>query len=245
MFIAQKESVMLPLLKPYQQFISEFITGKDKLIVNTSTAEWETIYQYLKMMEQSILQAIKPPQSSITTKHSNRNTYMALNLMDKIKQETTDKKYIVWAHNYHAEILSENKIGYMMRENFGSQYYSISFQCYTGSFQSMVLNSDKSFSPLKVDSISIKKKSIDWYFSSTGYDKLFVDLQPAHQNIDMNTWMKTPQKKVQSGWPYRGKGAIKSKVVLKDRYDGVLFIEESTPTHPTKALKRRSAIHNY
>ncbi|WNH12716.1 erythromycin esterase family protein [Thalassobellus suaedae] len=243
-FIAQKESVMLPLLKPYQQFLSEFIAEKDKLIANTSITEWETIYQYLKVMEQSILQAIKSPQSSVTTIQSNRNTYMALNLLNKIEQETTDAKYIVWAHDYHIGVAGKNKMGYLLRENFGSQYYSMSFECYRGSFQAMVLNPDKSFGPLRAENISTEEKNIDWYFYRTGYDKLFVDLREAHKNMDMNTWMETPQKKVQGGWPYGGKGAIKVKVVLKDRYDGILFIEESTPTHPTKALKRRGTFDN-
>jgi erythromycin esterase-like protein len=131
-------------------------------------------------------------------------------------------------------------VGYFLRQKLGNKYYALGLECYQGTFQARELLPDNSWGDLKVDTIHSAPKSINWYFAHTGKENLFVDLRQASSNAVVDKWLDTPSSFGEGNWGHRNANENFWITKLKDLYDGILFIERSTPAHPTKNALSRS-----
>lgn len=231
---------------PLQKLIDYLTIDKEKLISLSSLDEWEKVYQHTQVMNQWVLANLKDSPPSLIQKKLSRVEYVGQNLLYIIDKEKANTKFMVWAHNSHIATTKPEKdslrrSGYQLRTRLGDKYFALALECNQGTFQARALLPDQFWGELKVDTISSLQKSINWYLLSTNKGNQFIDLRSAHSNAMAKKWMETPQKIGAGVYLSRRSSKNQTNIKLKDTYDGILFIERSTPVYPTKNAKNRSS----
>jgi hypothetical protein len=94
---------------------------------------------------------------------------------------------------------------------------------------------------LKADTLLPEQKSLGWYFTRTGKTTLFLNLRNAATNPVVDKWLDTPIRFTNGHWQYRNASENFDTQKIKGLYDGIIFIERSTPVHPTQKAKAMSA----
>ncbi|WP_373517880.1 erythromycin esterase family protein [Pricia sp.] len=227
---------------PLHELVGYFTANKNKLVAASSLKEWEQTYKYLEVMEQGLYVNVKDIPATLDSKKLTRDEYMAQNLLYFIEKERPNTKFIVWQHNGHISKRSDNKqLGYNLYQALGDRYYAIAFECYEGTFQTRVELPDGFWGVLKSDTIHPVPKSLGWYLRRTGKKSLFLNLRSIASNSVVEKWLETPIRFNNGHWVYRGPVKNFDTKNIKDFYDGILYIERSTPVHPTKNALERSA----
>jgi hypothetical protein len=72
---------------------------------------------------------------------------------------------------------------------------------------------------------------------------LFIDLRKTPSNLGVDKWLETPIRFNDGHWLYRNASENFDTRKIKDLYDGILFIERSTPViqqkmHCTEAQRK-------
>ncbi len=238
------QSKMQEVYFPLQQLIGYFNTNKNRLITASNADEWGKSYQYLQVMEYWLLANLNDPPPSLHSKKLARDDYMGQNMLYLIDKERPKTKFIIWAYNDHIAVDSsdgEESPGYQMRKWFGDKYYALALACYEGTFQTRVLLSDNYWGELKIDTIPPFEKSINWYLYNTNKKQLLVDFRSSSSNSLVEKWLETSQKFSSGVWKFGGANATHGDLILKGKYDGILFIEQSTPIHPTRNALEKSS----
>jgi erythromycin esterase len=229
---------------PLQQLVSYFNTSKSRLIAASNSDEWDRTYHHLQVMEYWLLANLEDAPPSLHSKKLARDDYMGQNMLYLIDKERPKTKFIIWAYNDHIAVDSsdgEESPGYQMRKWFGDKYYALALACYEGTFQTRILLPDKYWGALKIDTIPPFEKSINWYLHSTNKKQLLIDFRASSSNSVVEKWLETSQKFSYGVWLFRGASATYGELNLKGKYDGVLFIEQSTPIHPTRNALEKSS----
>ena len=225
---------------PLNNLMNYLIDNKDRLVGTSSLKAWEQTYKYLEVMQQSLYFHLKDLPPSFVSKKLDRDEYMWQNLLYIIERERPNTKFIFWAHNYHvASNESVKSVGYFLRQKFGDRYYTLSLECHQGTFQARELLPDNYWGDLKIDTLSSIPTSVNWHFAQIRKPYLFVDLRRAAANPLVSKWLDTPSNFEVGIWKHRRVNENFEMKKLKGSFDGVFFIQRSTPVHPTKnALER-------
>jgi erythromycin esterase len=229
---------------PLQKLISYFNANKNRLITASNADEWDSVDHHIQVMEYWLLANLEDPPPSLHSKKLSRTEYMGQNMRYIIDKEKPNTKFIIWAYNDHIAIDSsdgEESPGYQMREKFGDKYYALALACYKGTFQTRILLPDKYWGALKIDTIPPFEKSINWYLSSTNKKQLFIDFRSSSSDPLVEKWLEASQKFSYGYWVFRGASATYGDIIMKGHYDGILFIDQSTPVHPTRNALARSS----
>lgn len=234
--------VLQPAFMPLHELVNYFITNKNNLVASSSLNEWEEAFKYLEVMEQGLYVNVKDVPPALALNKLERDEYMARNLFYIMEKERPGTKIMVWQHNWHIANLPDDKtLGYNLHQRLGNKYYSIGFECYDGTFQARELLPDGTWGDLKADTLLPIQHSLGWYLTQTGKKNLFIDLRQAPSHPIVAQWLDTPIRFNNGHWLYRGAKKNFSTQKIKDSYDGILFIERSTPVQPTKTAQVRSA----
>lgn len=236
------QSVLQSTFIPLHELISYFTANKDRLVSASSLNEWEKAFKYLEVMEQGLFVNVEDVPYFLLPQKLGRDDYMYQNLMYLMEKERPNTKFMFWAHNDHiANNAVERKVGHHLRQKFGDKYYGLALECNQGTFQARVLLPDNFWGDLKADTILEVQESVDWYLARTVRGKLFIDLRQPSSNRVVDRWLESPIRFGRGNWIYRGAKENFEIKQLKGFYDGILFIERSTPVHPTKNALARSA----
>jgi erythromycin esterase len=236
------QTVLQSTFMPLHELMDYFTTNKDKLVASSSSEEWEQAYKYLEVMEDGLFVLLKDLPPAFASQRLRRDEYMAHNLFYIMQKEKKGTKFMVWAHNDHISNNSgDTSLGYYLHQALGDRYYSIGFQCYEGTFQRREVMPDSFFADFKTDTIRLKEKSLGWYLKRTDERNLFLDLSNTVSDPVIDKWLDTPIRIVDGGWRYRNASENFETGKIKDWYNAILFIDSSTPTHPTKNALARSA----
>jgi erythromycin esterase len=228
---------------PLDYLINYLIDNKNRLVGASSLKQWEQTHKYLAVMQQSLYHSLKDVPPSFASKKSYRDYFMWQNLQYIMERERSNSKFMFWAHNSHISINEETEqksVGYFLRQKFKERYYAVGLECYEGTFQARELMPDNSWGDLKIDSLRVVPKSADWHFAQIGEPYLFVDIRQASSNSLVSKWLDTPSDLAGSGWGHRNADENFKNRKLKGIYDGILFVQRSTPAHPTKNALARS-----
>jgi len=107
-----------------------------------------------------------------------------------------------------------------------SKYYAIGFEFYSGSFQTMNLDSIiKSKNPAVMSVAEPPLESLPWYFNNTGKDKLFMDFR--NTGAEKITNFLLPIGMHSFGSMYSVKWPVTSQM-QPAMYDGMIYIKKST-----------------
>ena len=238
------QTALKQIFIPLNDLISYLTDNKDRLVAVSSLKEWEQTHKYLEVMQQSLYFHLKentPP--AFASKRLERDEYMWQNLQYLMEKERPDAKFMVWAYNGHLSSNDETEqhdVGYFLRHKLGNKYYALGLQCYDGTFQTREKLPDNFWGDLKIDTLHAVPKSANWYFAQTGKPCFFVDLRQASSNAVIGKWLDTPNSFAAGYWIHRKANENFETRKLKGLYDGIIFVQHSTPVHPTKNALARS-----
>jgi erythromycin esterase len=223
-FRDRDESVLKNALPRLQGLIHYLAANKEKFVAASSVKEFEQILKYTQVMEQRI------------TALNDRSRTMGKNLLYVMGNQPPQAKVVVWAHNTHLSVGDQEtggpNLGFDLRQKFGAGYYTIGFTFNKGSYQSRTQLPDKSFGDLQVMTVSpAPKEYVDWYLSRTKKGNLFWNLRDPVRHPAVKQWLSEPQLFRSFGWLNFAQDTLKANI--KPTYDGIIFLENTSPTHPT------------
>ena len=235
------ESTLKRAFIPVHALTSFFTTNKEWLVSASSPNEWEKVYKYSQVMEQFLLANIKDTTFSLSPPMLTRSQYMGQNVLYFLDKEPVGTKFMVWAHNGHIAHPGLTNVGGRLKERLGDKYFALGFQCNEGIFLSRVQLPDSTWGDLVKDTIRPLEKDLSWYFSRSNKGNAFIVLRSTASNPIIEKWLETPRKMNVGFWLYRGSAKNFATRSLKNYWDGVLFIERTTASHPTRNALVRSA----
>jgi erythromycin esterase len=186
---------------------------------------------------------VKDVPPSLAHLKQGRNKSMAKNLFYLMDSEKPNAKFMVWAHNTHiANDTSRKTVGFHLRQKLGDKYYGLSLECNEGTFQTRVMLPDGYWAELKPDTLlPAAPLTLSWYLSQAVKNNAFINLRSPSSNSVIEKWLATPVNTTTGVYVFRGASQNYETRTLKGYYDGIVFIQHSTPVHPTKNALTRSA----
>ena len=219
-----------------RELIGFLAFNQTRFVRQTSAAEFELVMQHARIplqFDESYVRSKKDPGSIFT-----RDYFMAENIEHLIKSEAPGTKIIVWAHNGHIQTDVSRKrpaTGAYLRRVFGEEYYALGVTFNQGGFQAIDLSgkvqaalADFSIAPAPVG-------SGEWYFARPGIENYIVDFRGAPKQGLVAQWLAStlPMHSIgaafSTGW---SQDKYMSPTVLKDYYDGMIFITKTTRARP-------------
>ena len=84
--------------------------------------------------------------------------------------------------------------------------------------------------------------SLPWYLSRTNLGDLVLDLRAPAGDPAIERWLHTPQIVHTANWVCPDGFQFNVEMSIAQEYDGIVFVERTTPTRPTaNALKTAAA----
>jgi erythromycin esterase len=209
-----------------QVLADDLVHDRASFVDRSSSSEFVQMLQFLKVMKQSVTPG--------------RAAAMADNLMYVIDHELPGAKFVLWAFDTH--IAKSRGLGKRMQDTFGEQYYSVALIFNQGSYQTRHFKPGEPAGDLKASvAPAAPPGTLTWHLSRVNVGNLFLDLRrttpgdPAVQH-----WLDTPQVRWLAGWGY-GEPTLSPPVTLQEEFDGVIFVEKTTPTRPTPNARNAAA----
>jgi erythromycin esterase len=163
---------------------------------------------------------------------------MAENIDWLMKNEKPGTKMIVWAHNGHvqADVLRRRpSMGAHLRRFFGQEYYALGLSFNEGSFQAIDMNGTRRGALAEFTLGPAPVGSGDWYLARAAIGNYIVNFREAPKQGLVAQWLAStrPMHSIGSAfstsWPQQN---YMSPTVLKDHYDGMIFITKTTRARP-------------
>jgi erythromycin esterase len=157
-----------------------------------------------------------------------RDQMMAENLEYLAEKMYPTEKIIVWGHNYHVRKNNSkvkyaefgqnflNSMGDYLPDSFRRQTYTIGIYAYSGA--SLDSFDNKTVKPVNEEKDPTGLEALLKYGN---HSSLFVDFLHAPYN-KRTSWIYTPR--IALYWGY-----LKEEMILKEQYDGIIWIEHITP----------------
>ncbi len=221
---------------PLNDLMNYLIDNKDKLVVASSLREWEQTHKYLEVMQQSLYQNLQDIPPAFASKKLSRDEFMWQNLQYIMERERPNAKFMFWAYNGH---VSSWGVGSFLAKKLKDRYYTLGLECYEGTCQTRETQPDNYWGDLKIDTLHTDLKTTNWLFAQIGKPYLFVDLRQAWLNPIVSKRLGTNSSFAAAYWGHRNEKENFETRSLRV-YDGVFFIQRSTPVHPTKNALARS-----
>lgn len=203
--------------------------NEGNLIAASSAAEFRQILKYVQTMRQWLLVNIPSIAAS-------RSQIMGENLL-ALMEEMPGANFIIWQHNGHISVNTlRSNMGYRLRQKLGNGYYALGFEFSQGSYQNRIVLPDNYLGDLIENTHPpVPAQSLPWYLSHTKKGNFLLNLRTTVFNTMVEKWLNQPKEVHNVQWfaNETSKNFAEMKN-LKSMYDGILFIENTTRTRPTK-----------
>jgi erythromycin esterase len=180
-------------------------------------AEWDEIIQLVEVMRQVAVRR-------------HRDQYMAQNLAYLIDREAPGTKFVFWAHDDHIT-LDSLSVGYFLRQRYGDGYYAVGLYFNQGIYLT------RAIFPLGDFKIGTQPPAaegmLEWFLARAELPRFFLDLRAPFGKPSVDSWLHTSREAFAGGWASEHSVGINDTLKVREWYDGLLFVSESTPTHPT------------
>lgn len=160
-----------------------------------------------------------------------RDRYMAENIALILESAGPNAKMVLWSHNEHVR-RDPYRMGYYLGQRYGSAYYAFGLGFDRGGFRALAITGQRP-PPLKEFTLGPAfQESVCWFMKQVGKGDLFVDFRRAPDAGPVAEWLSQPRvmRSIGNGYaPGNPSGYYRAPVVLGRSYDGILFIEQTTP----------------
>jgi len=224
-------------LPQLQGLIDHLTANQDEFARSSSLAEFDHALHHAQVMKQWVLaNTAEVPQRL-------RSPFMAENLIWLVEHGRPDARYVMWAHNGHVDLGRDVSLGHIIREKYGRGYFSFGFEFNAGSFQSRDQVSPTVLGDLKAIALpAAPAGSLPWYLSHADIGNLILDLRAPASSPAVERWLQTPQIVHTANWVCPDGFQFNVEKCIAQEYDGIVFVERTTPTRPTaNALKTAAA----
>lgn len=198
-----------------QHILSLLENNRNDFTKRSSSAEFEWIYENARIIYQS-------QQCDIEVNSwACRDQFMYENLEWILKQNPSNAKMILWAHNRHIS-QRDPSIGWHLNRKYQQDYFSLGFAFHEGQYNA--------FSNAGVGEVDAKPSypgTLEWFFHKAGINMALLELKNISTQQPDADWLTKELE-------YRCIGAAKQdgfynyKVV--DEFDALIFIDVSTPS---------------
>lgn len=199
-------------------------------------AEWDEVLKLLDVMRRG------------ATAYSNRDRHMAENLMYLVDHEPPGTKFVFSQHNSHVSADS-GVAGYFLRQRYGDAYYALGLFFNQGAYlaRSFPPPGDYRFGDLKItNKPPAAAGSLEWFLARAELPRLFLDLRAASRTPAIDAWLRTSRDTYNGTYGFQDPRSRNYATNVRELYDGLLFVNESTPTHPTpharKTVERKESF---
>lgn len=163
-------------------------------------------------------------QGILVTNPLARDEFMADNITNT--QQESKAKTIIWSHNVHVAkdttMAMCKGMGYYVKQKYGSQYYTIGFDTYKGSVNSIV---DDAF---QQNSFEMQPSSLSALFAKARFPNFFINVDNAQGNPLYN--VSSNITNIFSNWGRMRTLQIRPGI----DFDALLFIRETTASTELK-----------
>ena len=175
-----------------------------------------------------------------------RRTAMGENFAWIVEHERPGTKFVLWAYDGHlagsSADTAEHTVGLRARELFGDRYYAVATAFNEGSYQTRVMPPNEPARELKaVIAPPAPVGSLPWHLARARVGNLFLDLRPEPADPLVRAWVNAPQQTQGLGWRNADHAESYRPVLFRGPFDGIVFIERTTPTRPTPTGKQNVA----
>lgn len=210
-------------------------------VEQTSEAELELAKRHLRTMEQAIeLNALRFREAGDSAWTQTRDEHMAENVTWILDHEPSDM-IALWAHNEHVKKGearghwgSATTMGEFLHREFGERYYAMGFEFGSGSFQAYP-NVDEG-EEYELEEFSLAEpfdESLPETLSELDYPLCFLDFESASEDARIRQWLEREQQAHSIGaLCYSDAEKNRSRYVLADEFDGLLYVDETSRAIP-------------
>ncbi len=209
----------------------ELFTQLDDAFTNLEECREKLLIEHCKRELQQIFDFI---QADSRTSIALRDKFMAENI-EWIYNFKDQPKSIYWAHNEHIKNDKaksyQKPTGYYLKEKFAESYYSFGFGFYNGEVAGYNWK-EKKYESFKVPPMTSKKLT-DGVFNECAFPNFILDLKSTNTNSTISTFLNTElyQRTISAGFYPDGKKQNHFRMgKLIDKYDGLIFVKETTPS---------------
>lgn len=215
------------------QLLNAYITGETAVLPRVLYWPWSTA-EVVEMLDWMRAYNADPASPHQLTFHGidpivgQRDARMAENVTDILAQAGPESKIVLWAHNGHIA----NAAGWMghdLKQRWGEQAYLLGFEFNHGAFTSRMLT---------VHTYRVTAASPAYYAHTLAkLDRpiLYLDFKTLAQDAQLQQWLAQPQSsrdlqelhavyRLNPNW-------YSEHTSWLQLYDGLIYIEESTPAH--------------
>ncbi len=159
-----------------------------------------------------------------------RDRCMAENIIWIKEHIAKDKKLILWAHNGHVGKINK-MMGDHLYKKYGNKMFVVGFGYYTGSYTTNGENGLEAYSTDLPEA-----GSIEWVLHNIGINNLFLNFR-SNSNMPEMQWLNDEIN-------FRSVGAVQldesfAPIILPKVFDGLTFIDESTPSKLLKVYDKK------
>lgn len=169
-----------------------------------------------------------------------RDVCMAENIL-ALLDRYPGSRMVLWAHNAHIASGAVDDFSYMgvhLKKTLGSQYYSIGFDCLKGAFRAVDVSSNRSYGDLHITEFvfpEAREDSFAYLAAQTGKKNFMIDLRPCD-------YLDQPCRIWFVGASYAPDELVTPLVVLRNTYDGLIYIENTTASVPNNLHERTQTL---
>ena len=219
--------------KTIQAVLSDFDRRKLDYIRRSSAEDWAIARQHARVLSQNI--ELRSPNT--LGESQLRDRAMAENIRWIMEHEGPDAKAVVWAHNGHVST-SEGGMGWYLRRNYGPDMVVFGFAFNQGGFQAREgpVQTKGELRPFEVP--PAPAGSLDALLASADLQIAAIDLRTLPKSGPVAEWFAVPHDTREFGAVAFENSSGLDKQCVPKIYDGLLFVEKTTPARP---LSRRES----
>lgn len=231
------------ILKFFDEHKSDFINRE-------SAPEWDIMRQKAVIIGQHIESKMNSTDF-INLDPVVRDRSMADNIRWILDHEGAGTKMVIWAHNFH--VATHTTMGNNLRKMFGNDMFVFGFAFNRGSFQAaeypvgyiqyLLFPSEKGVHSFTVTPYQSESSvSLDGILAEAGLKYAAINLRALPVDSMVTRWFEEGQLMRNIGSVYSDLfGPGFSKLASNKIYDGLLFVENTTPSHLNDSGQRSPA----
>jgi erythromycin esterase len=214
-----------------------FDTERARYIRQSTPEQWAFARQDAIVVRQFL-------QMSISPEFEVRDRCMAENVRRILDDEGPGAKIVLWAHNGHVakdkHMWTPRPMGRFLREALGDALYAFGFSFHRGSFRAYNL-SEKKDAREGVVPFTVQPppaETLEGTLAATGMPILAMDLRRLPKSGPAHEWLRRGQLTREVGAVFSDEGEYLTPVLPLDSYDGLLFVENTTPSRGLPSPKK-------
>ena len=215
-------------LAAIRRIVARFDERKQAYVERTSPTAWALARQHAQVAAQYIESRTDDPTGSV------RNRSMAENIRWIVEHEGSATRMIACAHNDHVAT-DANEMGTFLRKKFDKDMVVFGSAFNQGSFQA--------FEPGKgLHSFTVPAApagSFDSILASSHLPLAMIDFRSLPAGSALAKWLSEPRVTRDISAVYHDSNAndVLVKRAIRDRYDGVIFVNQTTAARPIPGVR--------